>query len=74
MRANYDQQVVMWRNNSVNFNGYKQYALLFDRNLSWQDKESLIEPKFMEAYKKLLAPYYKNKTQFIESFGLEPLE
>jgi arylsulfatase A-like enzyme len=73
MRSYYDQQVVLWRDNAVSFNGYKPYAVLFDRNLSWHDKESLIEPQFIHAYKKLTAPYYKNKAKFIEFFGVQPL-
>ncbi len=74
MRSYYDQQVALWRDSAVDFNNYNNYAILFDRHIGWSEKEQLIEPKFMKAYKKLLAPYYKNKAQFIESFGLEPLD
>jgi len=74
MRSYYDQQVALWRDSAVNFNSYKNYSILFDRHITWSDKEKLIEPRFMEAYKKLIEPYYQNKTQFIETYGLEPLD
>lgn len=73
MRVYYDQQVTQWEQHAVNFNGYQQYAILFNRKLNWQQKRELIEPQFIDAYQKLIAPYLKNKAQFIKTYGLEPI-
>lgn len=39
MRAKYDQQLMHWKNEAVNYNNYRQYVSLFDRTIPWQEKQ-----------------------------------
>tara|TARA_B100000809_G_scaffold96882_1_gene95422 strand:- start:1459 stop:3072 length:1614 start_codon:yes stop_codon:yes gene_type:complete len=42
MRELYDQQLQHWKTEGVKYNGYKQYGVLFDRSISWKEKEKLM--------------------------------
>ncbi len=42
MRKLYNQQLEHWKSEGVNYNGYKKYGVLFDRNIPWDRKEKLL--------------------------------
>jgi len=42
MRELYDQQLQHWKAEGVKYNDYEKYGLLFDRNISWEEKEKVI--------------------------------
>jgi hypothetical protein len=42
MRALYDQQLQHWKNEGVSYNGYAPYKILFDRNLTWTEKQQIL--------------------------------
>lgn len=43
MRALYDRELAAWKQKSVNYHGYQDYGILFDRTLSWQEKQKLLK-------------------------------
>jgi arylsulfatase A-like enzyme len=45
MQALYDGAVTSWGNECVNHSGYPQYAAIFDRTLSWEQKLAAMEPR-----------------------------
>lgn len=42
MRSLYDDQLEKWKQECVQGNNYPKYGVLFDRNLSWEEKASLL--------------------------------
>jgi arylsulfatase A-like enzyme len=42
MRELYDQQLQHWKSEGVKYNGYEKYGLLFDRNISWEEKQKVM--------------------------------
>jgi arylsulfatase A-like enzyme len=42
MRKKYDAQVKQWVHQVVDYNGYKKYGTLFDRNIDWPQKKRLL--------------------------------
>ena len=61
MRKHYDQQVAHWKANSINYNDYENYAIIFDRQVAWQDKKDLYAKSAMSTYKQELNPQPKKK-------------
>ena len=45
MQALYDGAVESWSNECVSHSGYPQYAAIFDRALSWEQKLAAMEPR-----------------------------
>ena len=45
MRKHYDKAVFKWKKESVSHNNYSKYAVLFDRQLSWDKKIPLLKRK-----------------------------
>lgn len=41
----YDEQVAHWQAESVEHNGYREYGLLLDRNVDWDQKSTLLGSK-----------------------------
>ena len=41
MRILYDKQLEHWKTEGVEYNGYKKYGVLFDRNIQWAAKVML---------------------------------
>ncbi len=39
MRAKYDEELVHWKREAVNYNNYRQYVTLFDRKIPWEQKQ-----------------------------------
>jgi arylsulfatase A-like enzyme len=39
MRVKYDKELEKWKNEAVHYNSYQQYVTLFDRTISWEQKE-----------------------------------
>ena len=35
----YDRHLAHWRKNSVSYNDYQRFGVLFDRKLTWSEKE-----------------------------------
>lgn len=42
MREKYSEEISKWKNQSVNYNDYKRYGILFDRAIPWKNKESFL--------------------------------
>lgn len=42
MRKAYDTHLAHWKAEAVPYNKYKEYGTLFDRNISWSEKEALL--------------------------------
>jgi arylsulfatase A-like enzyme len=42
MRKIYDRHLALWQAEAVPHNDYQRYGKLFDRNVSWRDKEALL--------------------------------
>ncbi|MFV1996115.1 MAG: sulfatase-like hydrolase/transferase, partial [Verrucomicrobiales bacterium] len=38
MRAHYDEALDCWKAEAVDYNDYRKYGVLFDRNVSWKEK------------------------------------
>lgn len=38
MRKRYDAELLKWKNETVDYNNYKQYGTLFDRHVPWEQK------------------------------------
>ena len=51
MRTRYDREVEKWRSETVNYNNYKRFAVVFDRNLPWGEKLGNREDHKAEATK-----------------------
>ena len=45
MRIRYDQHVDRWSASSVDYNNYRKYETIFDRNVSWGKKKHLYKKK-----------------------------
>ena len=45
MRVRYDQHVDRWSAGSVDYNNYRKYETIFDRNVSWDKKKHLYKKK-----------------------------
>ncbi len=45
MRARYDEAVQHWRENAVDYNDYQRYGDIFDRQIPWSKKASLMNRK-----------------------------
>lgn len=45
MRKVYDEQVTVWNEESLAYNGYKEYGTLFDRHKTWGQKAPIIPEK-----------------------------
>ena len=45
MRKLYDKQLNHWKAKGVKYNGYKEYEILFDRNIPWKEKATVIQKK-----------------------------
>ncbi len=45
MRDTYDQAVEAWKRESVPYNSYQQYGMIFDRHVDWSEKRDLIKKK-----------------------------
>ena len=39
MRRRYDEELLKWKRETVNYNNYEQYGTLFDRNVPWEQKK-----------------------------------
>lgn len=39
MQARYDQAVLQWKTDAVPYHNYQRYGILFDRHLSWEEKQ-----------------------------------
>lgn len=52
MRKLYDKQLAHWKSEGVKYNGYEQYALLFNRNIAWDKKEPLVMKALSKEKKK----------------------
>jgi len=52
MRKAYDTEVTDWKNNSVDYNNYSQYGVIFDRTVSWDKKAKLYSGPARNTYKK----------------------
>jgi len=52
MRKKYSAQLVRWKANAVVYNGYSQYAQIFDRTVPWAEKKDLYRPAPMGSYQK----------------------
>ncbi|OHX63804.1 sulfatase family protein [Flammeovirga pacifica] len=50
MRKLYDKQVQHWKSEGVKYNGYEEYETLFDRSISWDNKEVTLS-KMMDTKK-----------------------
>ncbi len=42
MRQHYDSQLRNWVDQSVSYNGYKEFGTLFDRNVEWEAKSKIL--------------------------------
>ncbi len=51
MRGRYDEALNSWKTEAINYNDYERFGVLFDRNMSWVDKERLA-PKSPKKKKK----------------------
>ncbi|MDZ8117070.1 sulfatase family protein [Pontiella agarivorans] len=45
MQKLYEEQVEHWKAESVDYNGYGEYGILFDQNIPWKTKAELIKEK-----------------------------
>ena len=52
MRQKYDAQLTHWKATAVDYNDYQNYATIFDRTVSWQDKKDLYAKASMSTYQK----------------------
>lgn len=43
LRTDYDYHLSQWQKNAVSYNDYQKYGTIFDRNLSWSEKEHLLK-------------------------------
>ena len=41
MRKKYDQHLAKWKAESVSYNFYKEYGVIFDRHLSWKERQQM---------------------------------
>lgn len=44
MRDAYSEELAKWKSKAVDYNDYKKYSELFDRNIPWQQKSSKVSP------------------------------
>ena len=51
----YDKEIQKWKNEAVSTGNYKDFAVLFDPKVSWEDKKDLIPESFWEVYAKELS-------------------
>ena len=51
MRERYDQAIIQWKNDAVNYNGYAKYSKIFDRAIPWNEKKDLFTSRQIEEYK-----------------------
>lgn len=54
MRVYYDEQMVILKNEGVDYNNYGWYKTYFDRNVAWADKEPILMKAAVSNYKREL--------------------
>ena len=45
MRQRYDQRIAKWKAESVSYNRYEKYGVIFDRHLDWSERRKPFSPK-----------------------------
>jgi arylsulfatase A-like enzyme len=43
LQAEYDRQIATWKREAVEYNNYRGFGTLFDRNASWEEKVSVLK-------------------------------
>jgi hypothetical protein len=43
MQKTYDEHVAHWKAEAVSYNDYQRFGAIFDRHISWSEKEPLIK-------------------------------
>ena len=52
MRRLYDQQLAHWKKESVSYNDYQRFGILFDRNIPWTERQSALNARVVPKHKK----------------------
>ena len=52
MRRLYDQQLAHWKKESVSYNDYQRFGILFDRNIPWTERQSALNARVAPKHKK----------------------
>lgn len=61
IRKVYDEFVANWKKEAVSYNGYQEYAVLFDRHIPWKVKKELMKTKNSKKKKSRKKKKTKNK-------------
>ena len=52
MRKQYDEKLVHWKNDGVNYNNYSSYVKIFNRTVPWEEKKDLYPKAPLASYQK----------------------
>ncbi|MEM9160951.1 MAG: sulfatase/phosphatase domain-containing protein, partial [Verrucomicrobiota bacterium] len=55
MREVYDRHLSAWKEEAVDYNNYRPYGIIFDRNINWSEKESLFDKEGIEEARRATA-------------------